>query len=203
MAKIAVLASGEGTNAEAIIKHFEKNPNVEIICFSDNPEAKALIRAESLGVKAIHLPFEETFEYFSKNPFDLYVLAGYMRILPEKVIELGTFINIHPSLLPAFKGINAIKQAYEYGVRITGVSIHYVDNYVDAGKIILQTPIPIEHGMNLAELEEKIHEVEHKVYPMVIESLIYDKIIDFMPQKSSGCGCKSKEGGKGCGKCGH
>lgn len=199
MVKIAVLASGNGTNAEAIIKHFEKNPNIEIVCFSDKPKAKVLKRAENLGIKAIHLPFEEIFEYFSKNPFDLYVLAGYMRILPEKVLNLGTFINIHPSLLPAFKGKNAIKKAYEYGVKITGVSIHYVEKEVDSGKIILQTPIMIEQGMNLAELEEKIHEVEHKIYPMVIESLIYDKIVDFMPENNGRCGCKTN----GCKKCGH
>lgn len=199
MAKIAILASGNGTNAEAIIKHFENNPNVEIFCFSDNANAKVLKCAENLGIKAIHLPFEENLEYFSKNTFDLYILAGYMRILPEKVLQLGTFINIHPSLLPAFKGKNAIKKAYDYGVKVTGVSVHYVEKEVDSGKIILQTPVIIEHDMNLAELEEKIHEIEHKVYPMVIESLIYDKIVDFMPQKNGGCNCKSK----GCGKCGH
>ena len=169
MVKIAVLASGEGTNAEAVIKHFQSNPNVEINFFSDNSNSKALIRAKNLDTKAVYLPSEDNFEYFSKNPFDLYVLAGYMRILPEKVLKLGTFINIHPSLLPAFKGKNAIKQAYDYGVKVTGVSIHYVEKKVDEGKIILQTPVIVEEGMNFAELEEKIHEVEHRIYPMVID----------------------------------
>jgi len=201
MVKIALLASGNGSNAEAIIKYFESNPNVEIICFSDNEDAKALKRAKNLETKAIYLPFEENFEYFSKNPFDFYVLAGYMRILPEKLIDLGTFINIHPSLLPAFKGKNAIKRAYEYGAKVTGVTIHHVEKEVDCGRIILQTPVSIDEGMNLAELEARIHEVEHTVYPMVIDSLIYDRIVDITPQKdckSGGCG----SGGCG-GKCGH
>ncbi len=198
MIKIAVLASGEGSNAEAIIKHFQNNSRVKIVCFSDIADANVLKRAKNLNTEAIYLPFDDNFDYFSKHSFDLYVLAGYMRILPEKVIKLGTFINIHPSLLPAFKGKNAIKKAYEYGAKVTGVSIHYADKEVDSGQIILQTPVMIEQSMNLAELEEKIHEVENKIYPIVIESLIYDKVVDFM-QDNSGCGCKNN----GCKKCGH
>ncbi|MEI8378336.1 MAG: phosphoribosylglycinamide formyltransferase [bacterium] len=201
MIKIALLASGNGSNAEAIIKHFGQHPNIKIVCFSDNEDAKALERAKNLDIEAIYLPFEQNFEYFSQNPFDLYVLAGYMRVLPTNILDLGTFINIHPSLLPAFKGKEAIKQAYEHGVKVTGVTVHYVSEEVDSGKIIAQTPVMIDEGMNLAELETKIHEVEHQLYPLVIESFLYDKIVDFLPQKS-GCGCKSND--KGCGgKCGH
>lgn len=202
MVKIAILASGEGTNAEAIIKHFANNPNVEIECFSDNPDAKVLERAEKLDIQARYLPFEENYNYFSKNPFELYVLAGYMQILPEKVLELGTFTNIHPSLLPAFKGKDAIKQAYDFGVKVTGVTIHYAEKNVDAGRIILQTPVMIEEGMNLAELTEQIHEIEHQVYPLVIESLLYDKIVDFTPEKKGGCGSGGCGSG-GCSGCGH
>lgn len=201
MIKIALLASGNGSNAEAIIKHFANHTNIKIVCFSDNEDAKVLERSRNLGVDAIYLPFEKNFECFSQNAFDLYVLAGYMRVLPQDVLDLGTFINIHPSLLPAFKGKEAIKQAYDYGVKVTGVSVHYVSSAVDGGKIIAQTPVMIEEGMNLAELEEKIHEIEHQLYPLVVESILYDKIVDFLPQKS-GCNCKS--GDEGCGgKCGH
>ena len=202
MIKIALLASGNGSNAEAIINHFANHQNIKIVCFSDNQEAKVLERAQALEVDSLYLPFEQNFEYFSQNPFDLYVLAGYMKVLPSNVLGLGTFINIHPSLLPAFKGKDAIKQAYDYGVKVTGVTVHYVAEEVDSGKIIAQTPIMIEEDMNLAELEEKIHEIEHQLYSLVIESLLYDKIVDFLPQKS-GCGCKGNDS-KGCGgKCGH
>lgn len=201
MIKIALLASGNGSNVEAIIKHFAQYQNIKIVCFSDNEDAKVLERARNLNVEAIYLPFEQNFEYFSQNSFDLYVLAGYMRVLPQNVLDLGTFINIHPSLLPAFKGKQAIKQAYDFGVKVTGVTVHYVSGEVDCGKIIAQTPVMIDEDTNLAELEEKIHEVEHKLYSLVIESLLYDKIVDFLPQKS-GCNCKTND--KGCGgQCGH
>lgn len=194
MVKMALLASGNGSNAEVIIKHFQNHPNIEIVCFSDKSDAKVFERARNLNIEAIHVPFKETFEYFSKNSYDIYILAGYMRILPEDVLGLGTFVNIHPSLLPSFKGVDAIKQAYDYGVKVTGVSVHYVDKEVDSGKIIAQTPVIIEEGMNLAELEAKIHEAEHKLYPLVIESLLYDKVVDFISGNSKKCtGC-----GKGC-----
>ena len=148
-------------------------------------------KAEKLGKKAQYLAFENTFEFFNKNPYDLYVLAGYMRILPKEVLSLGTFINIHPSLLPAFKGKNAIKRAYEYGVQVSGVTVHYVSEEVDSGTIIAQRPVIIAPEMNLQEFEEKIHEVEHTLYPLVIESLLYNKIIDFnLNKKNGGCSCK-------------
>lgn len=200
MVQIVLLASGNGSNAEVIIKHFQNHPNIKIVCFSDKSDAKVFERAKNLNVEAIHLPFKDTFDYFSQNPYDFYILAGYMRILPEEVLGLGTFVNIHPSLLPSFKGKDAIKQAYEYGVKVTGVSVHYVEKEVDGGKIIAQAPVIIDEEMNLAELEEKIHEVEHKLYPIVIESLVYDKIVDFTSNNSKKCtscgtGCQN-----GCGK---
>lgn len=190
MIKIAILASGTGTNTKAIIDYF-KHHDILIDVFSDKEDALALKKAREMGKKARFLAFEDNFDFFSKNPYDLYVLAGYMRILPKEVLSLGTFINIHPSLLPAFKGKNAIKRAYDYGVKVSGVTIHYVSEEVDAGKIIAQQPINIDLDMSLMEFEEKIHKIEHFLYPLVIESLIYDKIIDFnMYKKEGDCSCK-------------
>jgi phosphoribosylglycinamide formyltransferase-1 len=196
MVKIALLASGKGTNAEAIVRHFENRPEIEIVCFCDVENAPVFERVKALGKEVTYLPFEKTFEYFSEHSFDLYVLAGYMRILPEEVLQLGTFVNIHPSLLPAFKGKDAIKQAYDYGVKVTGVSVHYVTKDLDGGPILAQVPVRVEEGMNLSELEEEIHNTEHLLYPMVVESLLYDKLVDFMPQKSGHCSSG------GCGSCG-
>ena len=190
MIKIAILASGTGTNTKAIIDYF-KHHDILIDVFSDKEDALALKKAREMGKKARFLAFEDNFDFFSKNPYDLYVLAGYMRILPKEVLSLGTFINIHPSLLPAFKGKNAIKRAYDYGVKVSGVTIHYVSEEVDAGKIIAQQPINIDLDMSLMEFEEKIHKIEHFLYPLVIESLSYDKIIDFnMYKKEGDCACK-------------
>lgn len=198
--KLAVLASGNGSNFEAIVEYFKNRSNIEITCICDNADAQVLNRAKALGIDSVYLPFEDNFDYFSEHKFDLYAMAGYMRILSKEVLELGTFINIHPALLPAFKGVDAIKQAYDYGSKITGVTIHYVSEKVDSGEIIAQSPVQIELGMNLKELEESIHEEEHGLYPMVIESLLYEKIIEFQASKSK-CSSGGCDNG-GCSGCG-
>lgn len=171
MTKIAIFASGNGSNFEAVINYF-KNTNIEFVCVSNNKNAFVLKRAEKLNIKSYIVEFENTYEFLQKNKFDLIVLAGYMRILPENVLKTGTFINIHPSLLPEFKGKNAIERAYNAKVKQTGVSIHYVTKEVDSGEIIAQKIIPVSNGMSLKELEDKIHETEHNLLPVTIEKLI-------------------------------
>ena len=171
MKKILVFVSGEGSNFEAIVHYFkDKNVQVELLC--DKKYAKVLKRAKNLGISSHFVEFENTYEFLKNNKFDLYVLAGYMRILPQEVLNLGTFVNIHPSLLPKFKGKNAIKRAFLSGEKETGVSIHYVIKEVDSGEIIAQQKCKIEPFMTLFELEEKIHKMEHKLYPKVIEELL-------------------------------
>lgn len=201
---IAVMGSGEGSNFEAIAKYFAKK-DVEITCLSDVEDAFILKRAESLNIKHQFLSFEETFDYFSKNKFDLVVLAGYMRIFPENVLKsMGKVINIHPSLLPAFKGKGAIKKAFLAGVKISGITIHWVEKNVDEGKIIAQYPVFIDNLMHLDEFEAEIHAIEHKLYPVVVEKILEDKVFDFQDLMKSTCGsggCSSGESGCG-GKCG-
>ena len=200
MYKLAIIGSGNGSNFEAIAKWFQ-DKNVEIICLSDVEDAFILKRAEKLGIKYQFLPFENNLEYFSENKFDLVVLAGYMQIFPENVLKkMGKVINIHPSLLPAFKGRKAIERAFLAGVKVSGVTIHYVDNKIDAGKIIAQYPVFIDNSMHLDEFETEIHEIEHRLYPIVIEKVLEDKIFDFQDLMKSSCS-KNKEGG-GCGGCG-
>ena len=113
------------------------------------------------------------------NNFDLIVLAGYMRILPEDVLNLGKFINIHPSLLPAFKGKDAIHRAFDAGVKVSGVTIHHVTSDLDGGKIIAQYPVLIGNLTHFDEFEAEIHNLEHKLYPIVIEKLLKDEVFDF------------------------
>lgn len=172
--QIAVLGSGSGSNFEAVIQYFfDKGYNdlVEFSCITDKENAYIRNRAKKLGVKSDYVPFKETYNYLRNANFDLIVLAGYMRILPVEVLNIGTFINIHPSLLPSFKGMTAIKDAYNYGVKITGVTVHYVVEEVDAGEIIAQSPVFIEPKMSFEELEQKIHQAEHALYPKVVEQL--------------------------------
>ncbi len=197
MKKLAVMGSGNGSNFEAIVNHLK---DVEITCISDIEDAYILERAKRLGVEAIYLPLEKNFEYFSENKFDLIALAGYMRILPPEVLELGSFVNIHPSLLPAFKGKDAIKRAYLAGVKVSGVTVHWVENDVDCGKIIAQYPVLIGNLTKFDEFETEIHKIEHALYPVVIEKLLNDEVFDFsdlLGGPRQGCG-----GHGGCSGCG-
>lgn len=201
------MGSGNGSNFEAIVSWF-KNKDVEITCISDVEDAYILKRAEKLKIKHQFLSPENNLDYFKQNKYDLVALAGYMQILQEKVLaEIGKIINIHPSLLPAFKGKDAIKQAFLAGVKISGITIHYVDKEIDSGKIIAQYPIFIANGAHFDEVEAEIHEIEHKLYPIVIEKVLEDKVFDFQDLMKSSCnnkGCggdssdSSSGGCKGC-----
>ncbi|MDD3436733.1 MAG: formyltransferase family protein [Candidatus Gastranaerophilales bacterium] len=193
MKKIAIMGSGNGSNFESIIKYFN-DKNVEITCLSDVEKAFILERAEKLGIKKQFLPFEQNFEYFSQHKFDLVALAGYMRILPENVLNLSEFINLHPSLLPAFKGKDAISRAFLAGVKVSGITIHWAEKNVDEGKIIAQYPVIITNDMHFDEFEAEIHALEHKLYPIVIETILSDKVFDFKDLLKSSCS-------GGCGKC--
>ena len=198
MKKIAVMGSGTGSNFEAIAKFF-KDKDVDITCLSDNMNAYILERAKKLGIKHQYLSFEENAEYFGARNFDLIVLAGYMRVLPEDVLELGKFVNIHPSLLPAFKGKDAIQRAFNAGVKVSGVTVHYVTNELDGGKILAQYPVLIPNLMHYDEFEAAIHRVEHALYPKVIECILEDKVFDFS-DLYDGDSCGGCSGG-GCGGC--
>ena len=181
MKKIAIMGSGNGSNFEAIVKYFAQKPEmaVHITCLTHYLNAYILTRAKNLGVKYKYLPFEQNGAYFAVNNFDLIVLAGYMRILPEDVLNLGKFINIHPSLLPAFKGKDAIHRAFDAGVKVSGVTIHHVTSDLDGGKIIAQYPVLIGNLTHFDEFEAEIHNLEHKLYPIVIEKLLKDEVFDF------------------------
>lgn len=196
--KLAVMGSGNGSNFDAIVKHFkalkqtlneEFWSGLEILCISDNKDAKILKRAKKLGIKEIYLPYEENEDFFRTNKFDLIALAGYMRILTPETLKNGRFINIHPSLLPAFKGKNAILRAYEAGVKVSGVSVHCVNETIDGGKIIAQYPVFINEDMSFAEFEEAIHATEHNLYPVVIEKVMQDKIFNFRDLMNRKKGC--------------
>lgn len=181
--RIAVFASGFGSNLQALIDYSkEKDLGGEIVLvFSNNKDAYALKRAERHGIKNVVIDPEEfeTREKFDlkvmgilkKEKIDLIVLAGYMLLLsPRFVSEFrNRILNIHPALLPSFKGTHAIKDAYEYGVKVTGVTVHFVDEGMDSGPIILQEPVYVDDNDTLDKLEEKIHEVEHRIYPLAVK----------------------------------
>lgn len=201
MKKLVVMGSGNGSNFEAIAQYFQ-GKDVQIICLSNKEDAFILERARKFGMKAEFLPFAKNLEYFQQNKFDLVVLAGYMRIIADDVLrEMGKVINIHPSLLPAFKGsANGIKDAFLAGVKVSGVSVHWVTSDVDGGEIIAQYPVFITNDMHFDEFEAEMHKLEHKLYPVVIEKLLEDKVFDFADLMKSSCGSSCSGSCGGCKK---
>ena len=187
---IAVFASGRGTNFGAIIRAVKKGKvkaNLALLV-CDNPKAPAIGRAKRAGIKVALVkredyPNKKDFEnkitqHLKEEEIDLIVLAGFMRMLsPELVGEYkGRILNIHPALLPSFKGTEGIKDAFEYGVKVTGVTVHFVDEEMDHGPIILQEPVKIKEDDSLKSLEAKIHKIEHQLYPEAIRLYVEGKL---------------------------
>lgn len=190
--KIAVLASGRGSNAAALFKAKESGilRDAEFACLiSDKPDAPALEEAKLHGVESVYIPPEhqgakisETaclkyIEFLKSRNVELVVLAGFMRILPPAFVEAfqGNMINLHPSLLPSFKGKDAIKQAFEYGVKICGCTVHFVSNELDAGKIIAQKAVEILPYDTLQAIESRVHEAEHNLLISVVSDFCSGK----------------------------
>ncbi|MFI3166585.1 MAG: phosphoribosylglycinamide formyltransferase [Bacillota bacterium] len=190
MKNLAVFASGSGSNFEAIagaVASGELKVNLKFL-FCDKKNAYALERAKKFGIKtyAFELKefenkqkFEEKIvEICNEEQIDMIALAGYMKIVSETLLLAyeNKIINIHPSLLPSFKGAHGIADAYNYGVKVFGVSIHYVSSELDGGKIISQQSFPHTEGERVEEVEERIHKIEHKLYPQTLKNLLEEKI---------------------------
>lgn len=188
--KIAVFASGSGGNFEAIVKKIKEGyiENCEIsLLITDKKNIYVLDRAEKYKIKSktiIPIEYENKEKYeeeilkcLKENNIDFIVLAGYMRLIGKTLLDFyeGKMINIHPSILPAFKGKDAIQMALDYGVKYTGVSIHWVDSGMDTGKIIEQEVVRVEAGETYDSLSSKIHKIEHKIYPEVLKNLFKGK----------------------------
>ncbi|MEM2509006.1 MAG: phosphoribosylglycinamide formyltransferase [Candidatus Thermoplasmatota archaeon] len=180
MLAVGVLASGRGTNLQAIIDACNKkmiNARVEVV-ISDNENAFALERARKNGIDAIYVEAkdkrkheEEINRIFEEKNIELIVGAGYMRILSPWFINKWRYkiINIHPSLLPSFKGIDAQKQALDYGVKIAGCTTHFMDELPDHGPIILQAAVKVREDDTRDTLAERILKVEHQILPRSID----------------------------------
>ena len=186
--RVVILGSGRGSNAEAILKAQQEGRlgGARVVqIFSDRPEARILELGARFGVPAQFLdpgPFKTKFDEAGETRYletlqacqpGLIVLAGFMRILKPRFV--GTFpqtiINLHPSLLPCFPGLDAIGQAWRRGVKVTGCTVHYVTAEVDGGPIIDQLPVRIEPADTLATLEARVHAAEHALLPAVIARL--------------------------------
>ena len=183
--KIAIFASGYGSNFEAITRAAQRGDiDAEVVLLvCDKPQARACSVAAELGVETLAFSAKEfsskqeyenlIVEKLRQKGVELVCLAGYMKIVGNTLLEgfAGKIINIHPALLPAFKGAKAIEQAMEYGVKIFGATIHYVDNTLDGGKIIAQRAIEYD-GDDIEELKTLIHSIEHPLYIETIKKLL-------------------------------
>jgi phosphoribosylglycinamide formyltransferase-1 len=187
MMNIAILASGNGSNFEAIAKAYQagrlRGIRVKLL-LTDKKNAYVRKRAAKCKIKDIFLDpaklntrqdyDKELVRILNKEKVDFVVLAGFMRVLSSYFVRKfkNRILNIHPALLPAFKGTSAIARGYDYGVKLTGVTVHFVDERIDHGPIILQRAVAIEDKESLASLEKKIHRLEHKLYPQALKLLV-------------------------------
>jgi phosphoribosylglycinamide formyltransferase-1 len=189
--RVAVLASGTGSNLQALIDAQAKSfAGYEIVVvISDKPGAKALERAKNARIPAFEV-LPKTFAskndyeqqllvYLENHGVDLVVLAGYMRIVGTTLLEAyeGRMINLHPSLLPAFQGIDAQKQAIEAGVKLSGCTMHFVDIGLDTGPIIAQSSVMVDYNDDEASLKQKIQVEEHKLIVNVVELIAEGRVI--------------------------
>ena len=191
--QLGVLVSGVGSNLQAILDAISAgtlNAQVKVV-IANRPGALALERARAAGVPALTIPHKD---FASREAFDRalvfalreanvnwVVLAGFMRVLTPEFLGAfqGRIINIHPSLLPSFPGVEATKQALDYGVKLTGCTVHFVDQGVDSGKIIAQRAVPVEPGDDLTSLGARVHAAEHELFVHVLREIAAGRIVPF------------------------
>ena len=190
MLNIGVLISGRGSNLQAIINASERGeiPAKVAVVISNDPGAFGLERAKQHNIPAVVI---DNRKFKDKNTYELEIvkvlkehkvelvcLAGYMRIIGPVLLEhfRGKMINIHPSLLPSFPGLRAQRQALEHGVKVSGVTVHFVDEGCDTGPIIVQNAVPVLENDTEETLSERILEQEHKIYPQAIKLIAEDKL---------------------------
>jgi phosphoribosylglycinamide formyltransferase 1 len=186
--RIVVLASGSGTNLQAILDTLHPDQVQVVGVGSDKASARALERAGEAGVETAIFPRGDypdratrdraIADWVEGRDADLLVLAGYMQLLSEEFV--GRFrnriVNVHPALLPAFPGLDAIGQALDAGVETTGVTVHFVDEGVDTGPVILQREVPVPAGGDRGRLEESVHAVEHELLPEAIRMIAQGRV---------------------------
>ena len=181
--RVAVLVSGEGSNLQAILDQVHGRDGIEVVGVGSNrPAARGLERAREAGVETGVFEASEFAgrderdaalgDWLEERGVQLIVLAGFMELLRPAFIRrfAGRIINVHPSLLPAFPGVHAIEQAIEYGVKQMGVTVHFVDEGVDSGAIILQEAFAINpYSRDIVAIEDRIHEIEHRLLPHAVK----------------------------------
>lgn len=187
---LGVLISGSGTNLQALIDAIAAgrlDASIELVV-SSRPSAYGLKRAEAAGIQTLTLSKEIYADpmvadeviatELRRAGVDYVLMAGYMRMVHDPILASfpNRVVNIHPALLPSFKGAHAIQDAFDYGVKVTGVTVHFANSDYDCGPIIAQRPVEVEEGWTVEQLEARIHEVEHQIYPHVAQLLAEGRV---------------------------
>ena len=188
--KLGVLISGSGTKLQALIDAIaagKLDASIELVV-SSRPSAYGLKRAEAAGIQTLTLSKEIYADpmvadeviatELRRAGVDYVLMAGYMRMVHDPILASfpNRVVNIHPALLPSFKGAHAIQDAFDYGVKVTGVTVHFANSDYDCGPIIAQRPVEVEEGWTVDQLEARIHEVEHQIYPHVAQLLAEGRV---------------------------
>ncbi len=191
MLKLGVLVSGSGSNLQAIIDRIKEgslNAVVEVV-ISDNEHAYALKRAKQNGILVYVVNYksyagrdqaeDQLIMILKKHNIELVVLAGYMKLLTKRMMNAFPMriMNIHPAILPSFPGVNAVKQAMDYGVKFTGCTVHFVDEGTDTGPIIIQAVVSVRDDDTEETLAQRIHRKEHIIYPIAIQLFAQDRLL--------------------------
>jgi len=178
--RVGVLISGEGSNLQAILDTLHGDEIDVVGVASSRAEARGLDRARGAGIEAAvfdrsahaHRDARDAAlgNWLAERQVDLVVLAGFMEILGGPFIRRfeGRIVNVHPSLLPAFPGVRAIEQALDYGVQVMGVTVHFVDEAVDSGPVILQESFELPYARDIEAIEEHVHQIEHRLLPRAV-----------------------------------
>jgi phosphoribosylglycinamide formyltransferase 1 len=187
--RVAVLASGEGTNLQALLDHVHGRDGVTVVAVaSDKPAAPALDRARSAAVPTAVFQRDDHVDraardramasWLREHGAELVVLAGYMQLLSAEFLRTfaGRVINVHPALLPAFPGLHAVEQALEYGVKVFGVTIHFVDTGVDTGPVILQRAVELPEARAVKDVMRALQPVEHELLPAAVRLIAAGKV---------------------------
>jgi phosphoribosylglycinamide formyltransferase-1 len=189
--RVAVLVSGEGSNLQAILDRLHGgDEGIEVVAVGSNrADARGLERARGAGVRTGVFPRDgyadrpardaALADWLDEQGAELVVLAGYMELLSPGFVRrfAGRLVNVHPSLLPAFPGLRPIEQAIEYGVRIMGVTVHFVDEGVDSGPIIVQEAFEVDpYALEVGEIEERVHAIEHELLPRAISLIASGRV---------------------------
>jgi len=198
--KLGIMSSGNIDRFISVIEYFKNKSDIKVVCISDNLKSDIFNLEKSENFDTKYLSSDGAQNYFAGSNFDLILINNYKSKLDRKIFDFGKFINVHPSLLPAFQGDNALYRAFESGVKVSGITIHTLSNKPENEKIITQYPILISNLMHFDEFEKSTRNIENVIIPIVCDKLLEGKLFDFTDLfQSEPTGCSKKC--SGCGKC--